>query len=109
VGEINHHVGEFEQLTLLSVLQLGEKAYGIQIRRHLEREGARRVSRGALYKTLERLVDKGLMVWEVSDSTPERGGLPRRRFAVTPAGVAVLRHSKETLVRMWAGLESVLG
>ena len=103
------HIGEFEQLVLLSVLQLGRDAFGIEIRALLKEKGRRSVSRGALYKTLERLAHKGLLTWEVSDSTPDRGGLPRRRFSVTPEGVDALRQTRETLLRLWTGLEKVIG
>lgn len=102
-------LGEFEQLVLLAVLRLGADAHGIEIRRILQEEGGRSVARGALYKTLERLADKGLITWTVSDSTPERGGLPRRRFEVTGDGIEALKESKRTLVHFWAGLEKILG
>jgi PadR family transcriptional regulator PadR len=102
-------LGEFEQLVLLAALQLKDEAYGMEIRRFLQDEAHRRVSRGGLYKTLERLCDKGLADWEVSESTPERGGLPRRRFSVTAAGVLALRKSKETLTGLWSGLEQIIG
>ena len=102
-------IGEFEQLVLLSVLRLEDDAFAIGIRRELEQRADRRVSRGALYKTLERLEAKGLLAWETSESTPERGGLPRRRFLVSAQGMAALRHSRETLLRFWSGLEKSLG
>jgi PadR family transcriptional regulator PadR len=108
MGE-TQRLGEFEQLVLLAVLRLGADAHGIEIRRVLQDEGGRSVARGALYKTLERLADKELITWTVSDSTPERGGLPRRRFEVTGKGIEALRESKRTLVRFWAGLEKTLG
>ena len=104
-----HSMGEFEQLVLLSVLRLGREAYGMAIRQLLQEDGGRSVTRGALYKTLERLAEKGMLEWEVSESTPERGGLPRRRFRVTADGVAALRHSRETLERFWSELEGQLG
>jgi PadR family transcriptional regulator PadR len=101
-------IGELEQLVLLSVLRLGEDAHGIEIRRTLRGDASRSVSRGALYKTLERLENKGLLSWEVSESTPERGGLPRRRFIVSPSGLASLRHVRQTLLQLWSGLEKAL-
>ena len=101
-------IGEFEQLVLWAVLRLADDAYGIAIRKELEANAQRKVSRGALYKTLERLENKGLLAWEVSESTPARGGLPRRRFGVSPLGLAALRRVRETLLHLWTGLEAVL-
>jgi len=58
--------------------------------------------------TLDRLEDKGLLRWRVAAGTAERGHLPRRLYSVTPAGVSALRASRDTLRRMWRGLEDVL-
>lgn len=99
------YLGEFEHLLLLTILRLGLEAYGLDIARELEERAGRRVSRGALYTSLDRLEDKGLLRWKPGAGTPEREGLPRRRYAVTPAGVAALRESRETLKRMWRGVE----
>lgn len=103
------HTGDFEQMVLLAVLRLGEEAYALAVLKELERRARRRVTRGTLYKTLDRLEAKGLVAWEVEAAGPERGGHPRRQFRVTPAGVRVLRASRAALFRMWEGLEATLG
>lgn len=102
-------LGEFEQLVLLAVLQLEDDGFALSILRELDRRAGRRVSRGALYKTLERLETKGYLSWEVEEPTPGRGGHPRRRFRVTSHGVAALQNARDALFRFWRGLESVLG
>jgi PadR family transcriptional regulator, regulatory protein PadR len=102
------YLGEFEQLLLLAVLRLGAEAYGADIARELEARAARSVSRGALYTSLDRLEDKGLVRWKVASGTEQRDGLPRRVYTVTPAGLAALRNSRGVLQRMWRGLEGVL-
>ena len=102
------YLGEFEQLLLLAVLRLGADAYGVDIARELEARAGRSVSRGALYTSLDRLEDKGVLRWKVVVGTPERGGLPRRLYTVTPAGLATLRASRDTLRRMWRGIDHLL-
>jgi PadR family transcriptional regulator len=102
------NLGEFEQLLLLAILRLGANAFGADIARELEARAGRTVSRGALYTSLDRLEDKGLVRWKAMPGGPERAGLPRRNYAVTPAGVAALRASRDTLRRMWQGLEPIL-
>jgi PadR family transcriptional regulator, regulatory protein PadR len=102
------HVGEFEQLVLLAVLRQPSQATALDVLAELERRAGRRVTRGTLYKTLDRLESKGLIDWAVEEAGPERGGHPRRLFRVTAAGMAVLRTTRTTLARMWDGLESVL-
>src|SRR6266849_10513193 len=95
------YLGEFEHLLLLAVLRLGSEAFGLDIARELETRAGRSVSRGALYTSLDRLEDKGLVRWKVVVGTPERSGLRRRLYTVTPAGVAAVRASRDTLRRMW--------
>lgn len=101
--------GEFEQLVLLAILQLGAEAYASRLRDRIQEDASRKVSRGALYATLDRLTTKGLVEWEVEDSTPERGGIPRRCFAVTPEGLQSIRRSYAALQTLSDGLEDLLG
>jgi DNA-binding PadR family transcriptional regulator len=101
-------LGEFEHLLLLAILRLGADAYGVTIARELEQHAKRRVSRGALYTTLDRLEVKGHVRWRISPGTRERGDLPRRVYTVSARGIAALRASQETLQRMWRGLDDVL-
>jgi len=101
--------GEFEQMVLLAILQLGDEAFALAVIRELDRRAGRPVSRGALYKTLERLEEKGFVEWEVEEATPGRGGHPRRLFRVTGSGIAALKVARDALLRLWEGLERVLG
>jgi PadR family transcriptional regulator PadR len=103
------HLGELEQLVLLAVLQLGDAAYGGAVLELLGQRAGRHVARGALYTTLDRLESKRLVRSRLADTSAERGGRPRRYFAVTAAGVTALRASRRALVELWRGLESRLG
>ncbi len=101
-------LGEFEQLVLLSILQQRQDGYAILIRGAIEEVTDRPISRGALYRTLDRLESKGLVTWELESPTRDRGGNPRKRFDVTPAGVEGLRRSHRVVSRLSAGLEGLL-
>jgi DNA-binding PadR family transcriptional regulator len=101
-------LGEFEQLVLLAVLQLETDAHAARIRDTIEQRAQRRVTRGALYATLDRLTTKGFIDWEVEDATPERGGIPRRRFQVTGPGLEALRRSYGAVRALARGLDGVL-
>jgi PadR family transcriptional regulator len=102
------HLGEFEQIVLLAILRLGDDAYGVPIRIEIERRTRRSVTVGALYRTLDRLEDKGYVSSAFSDSTPERGGRSKRYFTLKALGVRTLRTSREALTAMWEGLESLV-
>ena len=101
-------LGELEQLILLAVLRLGPDAYGLSIARELEAQAGRRLSRGALYTSLDRLEAKGFLRWRLEAGGPERQSLPKRVYTVLPRGVSALRASQQILRRMWRGLEHVL-
>lgn len=103
-------LGEFELLVLLSVLRQGEEPYANRVREDLEENAGRRVTRGALYRTIDRLVEKGLLAWELEPSQiPERGGHPMRRLLVTEEGLAAVREARDVLVTFLDGLDPVLG
>ena len=102
------YLGEFEQMVLLTVLQLDDEAYGVSIMSELDARVGRRVSRGAIYVTLDRLEAKGLLEARVADPTSERGGRGKRFVKVTPAGVRALSRSRQALRELWSGLEPLL-
>jgi PadR family transcriptional regulator PadR len=102
-------LGEFEQMVLMAILQLKDRGYAVAILKELDVRAGRTVSRGTLYKTLERMEAKGLVVWEGEHGTEERGGRPRRRFHVTGRGVSALQESREAFRRLGEGLERILG
>lgn len=97
-------LGEFEQMVLLAVLHLGE-AYGVRIVEEIERRTQRSVSRSAVYVTLRRLEQKGLLSSWMSEPVPERGGKPRRFVKVEPQGRSLLEESRRVMERMWQGYE----
>lgn len=102
-------IGGFEQMLLLATLRLENDAYAVTIRRELEERAGRKVARGALYTALERLESKGYLASRMGDPTPERGGRSKRYYKVTASGIEALKSSRDTMARLWRGLESVLG
>jgi PadR family transcriptional regulator, regulatory protein PadR len=101
-------LGELEHLLLLVIVRLRSEAYGLSIARELEARAGRPLSRGALYTSLERLELKGLIRWHLETGGPERQGLPKRVYAVTPRGLSAVRAAHRVLRRMWRGLDDVL-
>lgn len=97
-------MGEFEQLVLLAILRLGNRAYGMEIRAEIDEQTGKDVSYGAVYTTLDRLAAKGWVTHELGDPTPERGGRARKYFSVEPEGRAALRATRDTLDVMWEGV-----
>jgi DNA-binding PadR family transcriptional regulator len=98
-------LGEFEQVVLMAVLRAGDDAYGVTIRQAIADRAGREVGLAAVYKTLNRLEEKGLVTAQIGEPTPERGGRRKRYYAVTAAGRRSLRESIEVLRRMSRGLD----
>jgi PadR family transcriptional regulator PadR len=103
-------VGQFEQLVLTAILALREDAYGVTIHAKVE-ELARlkTVSLGAIYVTLDRLEDKGLVASWLSDPTPERGGRAKRCYRLEALGERALQESAATAKRIWDTVAEIWG
>jgi DNA-binding PadR family transcriptional regulator len=101
-------LGEFQQLVMLAVLRIvqgGGEAYGVTVHEELEARTRRRVARGAVYMTLDRLEKKGLLASHATEPTPERGGRAKRCYTVTAPAKRALRASQQALRSLWEGLE----
>ena len=98
-------LGEFEQLVLLAIMQLSGEVYGVPIVEEIERRTGREVSPAAVYVTLRRLEEKGLLSSWMSEPTAERGGKARRCVKITRRGVDSLREARQVIDQMWKGLD----
>ena len=103
-------LGAFEQLVLSAVLALGDDAYGVSIHAMTETlSQPKRASLGAVYATLDRLEDKGLLHSWLSDPTPERGGRSKRFYRLEDAGKQALREAAGTAQRIVDVIHQHLG
>jgi PadR family transcriptional regulator PadR len=103
-------LGHFEQLVMTAILALREDAYGVTIHARVEELARpRAVSLGAVYITLDRLEDKGLVASWLSDPTPERGGRAKRKYRLEALGERALQESVVTAKRVFDSLVEVLG
>ncbi len=101
-------LGEFEQLVLLALVRLGDDAYGASVRREIETHAGRELAISAVYTTLERLEQKGLVRSWTGDPTPQRGGRRRKYFVLRPLGARALKMAFKSFTGMTAGLEERL-
>jgi len=97
-------LGAFEQAVLLSILRLGEDAYGRAILREVQERLDRDVAAGAVHATLERLAKKGLVASRLGTGTLMRGGRARRFYKVQAKGVRALNNARATAESLWHGL-----
>ena len=97
-------LAEFELYVMLAIARLGDGAYGAAVRQEIEDRTGRPVSIGALYATLRRLGDKGLLAFEEEEARPGRPGRARKFCRLTAAGATALSHSATMLQRMMEGV-----
>jgi PadR family transcriptional regulator, regulatory protein PadR len=95
------YLGEFEQLVLFAMLRLDE-ASGIAIHDEIEARTGRDVSPGAIYTTLGRLEERGLVTSEILSAEPGKVGRPRKHYTLEPRGARALRDA-------YAGLQALAG
>ena len=101
---MRNFIGEFEEIVLLTVMKLGEEAYGVAIKKEIEESLSRSVSIGALHTALQRMTHKGLLVSKLGEATAERGGKKKRFFNVTEAGVQLLEKAKSDRMKLWQAI-----
>lgn len=100
------YLGEFELMLLLTVVRLGDEAYGVPLSRELALLRGRDVSLGSVYAALDRLEVKGLVTSSLGESTPERGGRAKRYFRVTEQGLRSIHATRRILTSLWNSLPS---
>lgn len=95
-------LGSLEEQVMLAVVRTGDAAYGMHVRRELEKVTERDIAIGAVYATLDRLEAKGLVT--SSRPTTASDAPSRRVFTVTPAGARSLALTRGVRERLWAGV-----
>src|ERR1700748_757564 len=93
-------LGEFEQIVLLAILRLEDSAYGVTIRTEIAKCTRREPAPGALYTTLDRLEEKGLVTSRYGDPTTQRGGRAKRYFKVSGLGVKAVARAQRDFQRL---------
>jgi PadR family transcriptional regulator PadR len=103
------YLGEFELMILLTLIRLGDDAYGVPISKELLSATGREVALGSVYAALDRLEKKGFVVSTLGDPTPARGGRAKRYFRVTKSGMHEVQVTRKALVNLWRGLPRLEG
>ncbi len=89
------HLGEFEELVLLTVGVLYDDAYAVAITKEIASQSGRSVAVSAVHKSLYRLEEKGMLSSRLGESESKRGGKRKRLFNITPFGKKALDESMD--------------
>lgn len=98
-------LGAFEQAVLITIIRLGDEAYGRAILKDVRERLERDVAPGAVHATLDRLEKKGLLSSKLGSGTPVRAGRARRYYRLKPAGVSALNDARAAVDNIWRGLK----
>ena len=104
VGIVADTLGAFEQAVMLSIVRLGDGAYGRAILKDVQDRMNRDVAAGAVHPTLDRLENKALLSSRLEQGTAIRGGRARRFYRLRAAGVHALNDAREAVDTLWSGL-----
>lgn len=94
-------LGSFEEQVMLAIVRTANEAYGMEVRRELERVTGRDVTIGAVYSTLDRLEAKRL----VRSVRASADGSSRRVFVLTRRGGEALVDTRAIRERLWKGVD----
>jgi PadR family transcriptional regulator, regulatory protein PadR len=95
-------LGSLEEQVMVAVVRTGDEAYGMNVRRELERVTGREITIGSVYATLDRLEAKGFVQ---SERTGGTDAVSRRVFSITTPGIRSLELTRDTRDRLWMGVK----
>ena len=99
---------KLEEMVLIAVLRLKNKAYGISVYKHIVDLTGKEVSVSSVYFPLERLVRKGYLQTLMGEPTSKRGGMSKRFYRLTKAGIKVLQENRSLYETAWRGVSDML-
>ncbi len=99
---------KLEELVLIAVLRLKDNAYGISIYDFIVNITGKEVSVSSVYFPLERLVRKGHLHTLKGEPTPKRGGMSKRYYRLTRAGIRALQENRSFNQTIWKGVAELI-
>lgn len=95
------HLGEFEELVLLTVGILDGNAYGVTVLDEIEKHTERSVSISTIHSTLNRLEKKGFIESYKGGASSTRGGRSKRLYRINMLGRRTLEKVRMQREILW--------
>ncbi len=95
------HLGELEELVLLTVGSLLKDAYAVAILDEIKGNTDRKLDVTAIHSVLRRLEKKGYVKSEMGGATNERGGRRKRFFMLSKSGRSVIEQTMELRLSLY--------
>ncbi len=100
-------LSRIEEIILLSIWQLGDKAYGMSIREEVIKATGKKWLLGAIYGPLGRLHKNGYVLTSKGEPTSERGGRSKVYYRLSREGINALREIRRVNSVIWNGIEEL--
>jgi PadR family transcriptional regulator PadR len=94
---------KLEEIVLIAIWNLGEDAYGVNIKKKVHELTGKEYFYNTLYTTFDRLIHKAFIIKGFGEPTPVRGGKRKVFFRLTKKGKWALKDAFERYHRVWAG------
>lgn len=96
------HLGEFEEIVMLTIAALQDEAYGLAIKKELAEQSKRKISISAVHAACNRLEEKGLLTAHFGEKSQQRGGKRKKIYTVSLKGQQALYEVQELRMRLWS-------
>lgn len=100
-------ISRYEEIILLTILKLGESAYGVSIRKQIHQDSGDLWSFASIYTPLDLLKRKGFVQKIKGEPSNERGGKSKYFYSLTDEGKKVLLEIKDTQKKFWLGIPEI--
>jgi PadR family transcriptional regulator PadR len=97
-------LSRIEEILLLAIWKLKENAYGIAIRRQVEKDTGISWLSEAIYAPLIRHKDKGYVTSVMAQKSTRKGGRPRIYYQLSPSGLDKLASLQKVNRSLWEGI-----
>jgi PadR family transcriptional regulator PadR len=94
-----------EEIVLLAIWRIGQNAYGVTIRKKIERDSGKNYTYGTLYGLLRQLAFKGFIRKRLGDPAPKKGGRRKTYFDLTQEGRQALKEAIQLHHRVWKDID----
>jgi DNA-binding PadR family transcriptional regulator len=94
-----------EEILLLSILRLKDKAYSLSILKEIKHSTGKKPTIGSLWVSLDSLCKKGYIAKKLAGETPAKGGRKKVFYSLTRSGAEALRNTREFQKSLWRGAD----
>ncbi len=97
-----------EEIILLTILKLGDEAYGVSIREQIYNDTGDKWSFASIYTPLDKLTRKQFVRKLEGEPSPERGGKRKYYYEITTDGISALKAIYKAHEQFWSGVPKVI-